>query len=152
MIRKILVALDGSEPSRRALDYAVELANKWGAELTLLTVVPRMNPLALPGEEESFSVQISAATALDRERVRDLYGAVLRRAEEGVRREHPRVRIVARLGEGRPSATIVEVAEDEGFDLIVVGSRGLGCIMGWILGSTSRRVADSCTRPVLIVK
>jgi nucleotide-binding universal stress UspA family protein len=54
--------------------------------------------------------------------------------------------------EGRPSSTIVEQAEKNKADLIVMGSRGIGGISGWILGSTSRRVVESCTKPVLIVK
>ena len=51
-----------------------------------------------------------------------------------------------------PPSTIVEVAENEGVDLIVIGSRGTGGIKRWILGSTSCRVAENCTKPVLIVK
>jgi len=54
--------------------------------------------------------------------------------------------------EGRPSATIVDEAEKNEMDLIVIGSRGLGGITGWILGSTSRRIVESCTKPVLVVK
>ena len=50
------------------------------------------------------------------------------------------------------AAAIADVAENEGYDIIVMGSRGIGAIMDWILGSTSRRVVDSCTKPVLIIK
>jgi nucleotide-binding universal stress UspA family protein len=56
------------------------------------------------------------------------------------------------LREGRPSATIVDVAEKDGYDLIVMGSRGIRGITSWILGSTSRGVVDSCKKPVLIIK
>jgi len=153
LIRKILVALDGSEPSQRALDYAVEFAEKWDAELTILAVVPRvMLPIFA---EEGFGVTpITAARDFSQypERMKALYQNVLAEGEAKVRREHPDVKVVTRLEEGRPSATIVDVAENDGVDLIVMGSRGLGGIAGWILGSTSRRVVDSCTKPVLIVK
>jgi len=54
--------------------------------------------------------------------------------------------------EGHTSANIVDVAEKEGCDLIAMGSRGIGGIMGRIFGSTSRRVVDSCKTPVLIIK
>ena len=47
---------------------------------------------------------------------------------------------------------IVEQAEKDDVDIIVMGSRGIGGYTGWILGSTSRRVVDSCTKPILIVK
>ena len=49
-------------------------------------------------------------------------------------------------------ATITEYAENNGVDLIVMGSRGIGGYTGWILGSTSRKVVDSCTKPILIAK
>jgi len=54
--------------------------------------------------------------------------------------------------EGRPSANIVDVAEKKGYDLIAMESRGIGGIKGWIFGSTSCRVVDFCTTPVLIIK
>ncbi len=64
----------------------------------------------------------------------------------------PDLAVEAILLEGRPSSTIVEQAEKNQADLIVMGSRGIGGISGWILGSTSRRVVESCTKPVLIIK
>ena len=54
--------------------------------------------------------------------------------------------------EGRPSVNIVYVAEKEGYDLMVMGSRGIGGIEGRIFGSTSRRVAASCKKPIMIIK
>ena len=53
--------------------------------------------------------------------------------------------------DGRPSDVIVEVAQEEDVDLIVMGSRGNGGIVGF-LGSTSRHVVEACTKPILIVK
>ena len=53
---------------------------------------------------------------------------------------------------GLPLANIVDVAEKEGCDLIVMERRGIGGIKGRIFGSTSRRVVDSCKTPVLIIR
>ena len=153
MIQKILVALDGSEPSERALEYAVEFAERWSAELTLLAVIPRVMLPVFP--DEGFgATPIAAAKDFGQyqERMRTIYQNVLTEAETDLRRDHPEVKVVTRLEEGRPSSTIVSVAEEDDFDLIVMGSRGIGGITGWILGSTSRRVVDSCTKPILIVK
>lgn len=150
---RILVALDGSEQSQRALDHAVAIAEKFGAELTMLAVVPRATIPAFA--EEGFEEEPTAETeemAHFRERMWDIYRSVLTEAEYRVRSEHPDLKMVKVLREGRPSATIVEVAKSDGVDLIVVGSRGIGGIKGWMLGSTSRRVVDSCTKPVLVVK
>ena len=153
MIKKILVALDGSEPSQRALEYAVEFAEKWKSELTMLAVIPRVMLPIFP--DEGFGATPLAA-ARDfgqyQERMRGIYQNVLAEAEAKVRHEHPDVKVVTRLEEGRPSATIVDAAESDGVDLIVIGSRGMGGITGWILGGTSRNVVQSCTKPILIVK
>lgn len=153
MIEKILVALDGSEPSQRALDYAIEFSEKWKAELTMLAVIPRvMLPIFL---DEGFGATPLAA-ARDfgqyQERMRAIYQNILTDAEAKVKREHPTLKVVTMLEEGRPSATIVDIAEKDGVDLIVIGSRGIGGITGWILGGTSRNVVQSCTKPILIIK
>jgi len=148
MYKKVLVALDGSEQSRKALDHAAAIAEKFGSELTLLTVVPRaMLPFFNGG---GFGSTIDVVQYQDR--CKDIYQAVLAEAGARVRSEHPGLSVGTMLREGRPSAAIVDVAENEGYDLIVMGSRGMRGITGWILGSTSRRVVNSCTKPVLIIK
>lgn len=153
MIRRILVAVDGSEALRRALDYAAGLADGLGAELRVLVVVPRLTlPIFFEGVFGAMPIASASEFGKYQERMKTLYQNILREAEEKVRREHPKLSVVKVLKEGRPSATIVDAAENGDVDLIVIGSRGLGGITGWILGSTSHRVADSCTRPVVIVK
>lgn len=153
MYRKILVALDGSEPSNHALEHAATIAKKFDAELILVAVVQRMMIPIFP--DEGFgAVPLSAAKdmAQYQDKMRVLYQNVLKEAEEKVKEEYPGVKTESILKEGRPSATLVEQAEKDDVDIIVMGSRGIGGYTGWILGSTSRRVVDSCTKPILIVK
>jgi nucleotide-binding universal stress UspA family protein len=153
MYKKILVAFDGSEPSRNALDNAVTIANKWKAELTILSVVPRVMMPVFP--DEGFgAAPITAAQDMSdyQEKMRSIYNMSLKEAEEDVKGAFPDIKVNTKLLEGRPSSVIVEEAENEGVDLIVIGSRGIGGITGWILGSTSRRVVESCTKPILVVK
>ena len=54
--------------------------------------------------------------------------------------------------EGRPSANIVDVADKEGYDLMVMENRGIRGIKSRIFGNTSRRVASSCKKPVMVIK
>ena len=148
-----MVPIDGSEPSKHALDHATSIATKFGATLKLLAVVPQVILPVFP--DEGFgTAPITAAKDMARyqDKMKELYEGVLNEAQAKLKEEHPEVKADTILREGRPSATIVEVAEDDGVDLIVMGSRGVGGITGWILGSTSRRVVDSCTKPILIVK
>lgn len=86
------------------------------------------------------------------EEMKKYYSDKLKEAANDVLNNYPSLKYETQLREGRPSSTIVEVAEKGGYALIVLGSRGLGGISGLILGSTSRRVVESCTVPILIVK
>jgi nucleotide-binding universal stress UspA family protein len=153
MYRKILVAFDGSEPSKHALDIAVSTADKWKAELVILSVVPRVMMPVFP--DEGFgAAPITAAQDMSeyQEKMKEIYAGSITEAEEDIKEAFPDLVVTTKLMEGRPSAIIVEEAEEEHIDLIVIGSRGIGGITGWILGSTSRRVVESCTKPILVVK
>ena len=153
MYKKILVAFDGSEPSRNALDHAVTIANRWKSELTVLSVVPRVMMPVFP--DEGFgAAPITAAQDMSdyQEKMRNIYNKSLKEAEDDINEAFPDLKVNLKLLEGKPSSIIVEEAEKEDVDLIVIGSRGLGGITGWILGSTSRRVVESCTKPILVVK
>jgi len=153
MYKKILVAFDGSEPSRNALDHAVSIANQWKAELSILSVVPRVMMPVFP--DEGFgAAPITAAQDMSdyQDKMKNIYAKSLKEAEEDIKEAFPDMKVTTLLLEGRPSNVINEEAEKENVDLIVIGSRGLGGITGWILGSTSRHVVESCTKPVLVVK
>ena len=152
-IKKILVALDGSESSDKALGYALDLADKYSANIELLSVVnidSRVYSLipSIEGEKlVSLAVMDTYVT-----RVKASHKRVLSKALEQTKRKVPTLHVSAKLMEGRPAEKILEVAEEENFDMIVMGSRGLGGITGTVLGSTSQAVVHLCNRPILIVK
>lgn len=150
LFSKILVAFDGSEPSKRALDLAAKTAAMFKGELIILTVVPRVT-LPIFAEEGVGSLRAADIDGYDA-KMNELYRISLEKAETEVRTRYPNLKFEALLLKGRPSATIVEEAEKREANLIIIGSRGLGGIVGWILGSTSRNVVDQCTKPILIVK
>ncbi len=147
---RILVAFDGSEPSKRALDIAAKTAAMFKGELIILTVVSQV---ALPIFTEDGIGPFSVAEIQNgQDRLKHIYRQSLEKAEAEVRMRYPDLKFEALLMEGKPSATIVEEAEQRDVNLIMMGSRGLGGITGWILGSTSRKVVDQCTKPILIIK
>ena len=153
MYKKILVAFDGSEPSKHALDHAVSIAESNKAEIHILSVVPRVMMPVFP--DEGFgAAPVTAAQDMSeyQERMKEIYGRSLMEAEKDIKNHYPELDVKTKLMEGRPSSTIVDEAENNDMDLIVIGSRGIGGITGWILGATSRKVVESCTKPVLVVK
>lgn len=153
MYKKIIVAVDGSEPSNRALDHAAELAEKINAYLTLVTVYQkRALPTFPSGEPDSEVILDPNIYEKYWDSIRIMYEKALLDAETKMQQDYPLVKFNTLLKEGRPSSTIINVAEETNADLIVIGSRGRGGVTGWILGSTSRNVVDNCTKPILIIK
>jgi nucleotide-binding universal stress UspA family protein len=153
LFKKILVAYDGSDQAKRAMDYAADMANSCRGSLVLLTVVPKVTIPIFP--DEGFGT-IPVNSSPEWTEYEEKMSATYRKSQveviKDLKEHYPDLPIEARLLDGRPSATIVEEAERTQSDLIVIGSRGLGGISGWILGSTSRRVVESCTKPVLVIK
>lgn len=145
MIKKILVTVDGSEHADHALDFALDLANRSSAKILLLTVVPPVF-LPLPSLDVIKSQAITDASA-EMERV---FQAALNKAEERTKKRTS-LPLFTRLEHGNPDEVIIQVAEEGSFDLIVLGSRGLGR-GAYALGSVSSRVAETAKCPVLIVK
>ena len=144
MYRKILAAVDGSDTSLLALSHAVELSLAYGSELTVLSVIDQMK---LP-----FAAEYGLWAKESHEQ---LLRSVLENLNEisfDLARSHPDLKVDPRVEEGRPAEIIVGIAEDEGFDLIVMGSQGIGGVKGWVLGSVSDKVVNTCTKPLLIVK
>lgn len=139
-VRHILVPVDGSESARRALERALWLARVAGADLTVLEVIEEGGPL--PSYYEQPPPGETREHWLSRERlepVRDLL-------------EHTDVAWRLRVEEGTPADVICALAEEEGYDLIVMGKRGLSAVGRWLVGSVSDRVLRHAPGSVMVVK
>jgi nucleotide-binding universal stress UspA family protein len=137
-ITKILLPLDGSESSRTTATYAADLAGKVNAEIVLLICyepLPEV-PQAWPYPHTAQDMATKSEEILD-----SCSGPV---KESGV----PYTQLVQ---EGRPARTIAEVAEEEGCDLIIMGSTGMGELEGLLLGSVTHKVLHLATCPVLVM-
>ena len=143
MFKKILVAIDGSSQANRALDFALNLAQKYSAEVMLLAVVP---PVFLP--LPSLNIIKSQAVADASAELERLFCLVISNAEEKAKKS-TNLTVLAELKHGNPDEVIIETAGYGKFDIIVIGSRGY---RDYALGSVSARVAEKSTCPVLIVK
>jgi nucleotide-binding universal stress UspA family protein len=170
-MERILVALDGSEHSDKALDLASDIAGKYAAELVLLHVMsdkPLTDAERQMAEVEYLDELVSSLDAsragaggdprLRAQRVLQHYADVAHRFREAMgnrlitqarkRAGEKRVRAVQTLLEdGDPAKTILRVAKGLGVDMIFLGSRGLGDIKGLLMGSVSHKVAQlaECT-------
>jgi nucleotide-binding universal stress UspA family protein len=176
MIKRVLVALDGSDHANKALDLACEMASRFGAELLAVHVITDQ---PLSDAERRMVVEVQAEGAKDfnvaplmgassdtrlqsqrlfeqafeaRGRFRLALGerltsdACARARKKAV----PAVRTVTRAGD--PAKEILSVANEENADIIVMGRRGLGDLAGLLFGSVSHKVSHLAECPCLTVK
>ena len=147
MYKKMVVPVDGSETSWRALRQAVDLGVKFaGSEIIVLTVIQPYNNAALLAVPLDHNV-ISQSNA-DMERIGN---EVLKQAREIVGPNYPG-KVSFEMEVGHPSERILAVTKESGADAIIIGSRGLSGIAEFFLGSVSSKISQYATVPVLIVK
>jgi nucleotide-binding universal stress UspA family protein len=148
MIKKILFSIDGSQSADHALDFGLDLAMKYSAEVTIVSVFDSpQSSLVVKG-----MIYAPNSTENYLKKLRDFHEKILLEALKKIKKVGPKLKVSIKLLEGRPADKIVEIAKEGAFDLIVIGSRGLGGIKEFVLGSVSDRVADEASCPVLIVK
>ncbi len=151
---KILVCTDGSEQSRKALEKAADIASGCRVDEVAILHVYDNKPdssLFYWGEGSSLSKEQLDQFQKIREKDKDKRKNILLDALKFFEDKGIKVRTIFK--EGHPSNTITKVAEGEGFDMIVIGSRGLGGLNKIFLGSVSSAVvqeARNCS--VLTVK
>jgi nucleotide-binding universal stress UspA family protein len=137
MFHRILLAVDGSEPSSRAAEVAGELGSKFGAEVVVLNVREWMASRAGVYDLETME---EAQELVDRT-VADLKDSGVSARGE-----------VARGIAGHSARLIVEAAKTEDAGMIVMGSRGLTDFGGFFLGSVAHKVLHLAEIPVTVVR
>lgn len=155
MFKTILVAVDGSEQSKKALNYALELAEKFEGKVTLIHVyssvvpiTPSMDTISTPPTIPPHASPAIAAKLA--EEVKQNAERILDEAEHVVKKRGVSVEKVLR--EGDAVREIAAVAQEGKFDLVVVGHRGLSKLRELFLGAVSEGVSHKAPCPVLIVK
>ena len=147
MFKKILVPVDGSESSWRALEQATVLAEKFEGELLVMTVIQPYNNAALLAVPLDHNI-ISQSNA-DLEEVGK---EILVRAGEKVSEAGFAGNVEYKIELGHPSERILAIAKADKADAIVLGSRGLSGLAEFFLGSVSTKISQYANIPVLIVK
>ncbi len=139
MYKRILVAVDGSENSKRAAEHAAAIAS-WdtNAHVEILFVLDydRTRTDFIP------NIETDDLHFKHQERLAPIKGTF----------EKKRIAYELVIKQGDPGITIVSFANRGGFDLVVIGSRGLNSFQEMVLGSVSHKVARKTKAPVMIVK
>lgn len=122
---RILVGIDGSDHSTWALLEAINIAKRYAGFIKVITVYKKDE------EEKAEKIKQKTKQLLERENIDGELSSILG---------------------SNPSLALVDTAKRENFDLIVVGSRGLGSTAAFLLGSISRQVVTAAPCDVLVVK
>jgi nucleotide-binding universal stress UspA family protein len=141
MLKKILVAFDGSEQSRRAFDFALEMTRYCSGalpEITVLSVAQPPEPIDI--------VEMDAIIESATQHYEDLFKGLRDKAKS------ENVEIKTDIVVGHPADQIIKYAAEKKSDMIIVGQRGKSKIANWLLGSVSKRVSSYAPCTVTIVK
>jgi len=142
---RILVPVDGSDYCKKALDFAINLVKMYSAEMWLIHVAP-ISATLLTGIGDAETEEYSNVDDLLEKSGQEILNICLGEAKkQGVKAQTTLLR-------GHPGIKIVQYAKNEGFNLIVLGSRGLSGLSRFLLGSVSDYVSDNAECPVFIVK
>lgn len=171
MISKIIAPIDGTDHSDNALRFASDIANKYDAKLVLIHALLRGTSVSIMqeiAEAKGFLEQVKDDLAnvetipiatvagvaapmevLPNETLEEFGRLLLKSAEDSITRVGE---IELRVVDEDPAKAILQCAEEERADLIVVGSRGVGDLKSLLLGSVSHKVVEQASCPCVVVK
>ena len=134
MFNKILVPVDGSESSKKSLEFACELGKKQGSSLHLLHI-------AQPPAGKRHLVLGAAAITVDTspEELKKAGEQVVSSARD-IAKSHGFDNVTVSVAGGDPAARIIDYAKTKNVDIIVMGNRGLSDLSGLLMGSVSHKV------------
>lgn len=143
--KKILVPVDGSKGAKKALAYAGYLAELCHGSVGILHVVNLSAEMAAVGSISTGGYIPDRVLEDVQESGRLIIAKALKQLPSTVAAE-------GFMEIGSPSEIVVEFCVEKGYDLIVIGSRGLGAIKGLVLGSVSNYVVHRAPCPVMVIK
>jgi len=133
----IVVGVDGSPPSRKALAWAARQARMTGATVRAVTAWQLPRDYGFPVVLEDVDLAAEAQAVVD-QTIAEVLGSA------------PDVPVVTEVHQGHPAMILVD--SSQGADLLVVGSRGHGAFAGMLLGSVSEYCVTHATCPVLVIR
>lgn len=140
-MKRILVAVDGSDASLKAARMAADVALRFGSKLTLCHVVPK---LLLPPDVYGLTIaEVEKEHRAYADRLLETAVATL---------DEPGLDISTTVLYGSPAEAIAEEAAVADVELVVIGSRGHGAVARMFLGSVSDRIVHISPKPVLVVR
>jgi len=141
LFTNILVPIDGSDNSYRALDAALLLSEKLGSNITVIHVMEEV-PITHIGSEKMLNELLEAYKKENQD--------ILLKCSEIANQKELTIKTFPL--QGNPASAILDYNKKEKFDLVIIGSRGLGKFKELILGSVSSKIVHHSTCAVLLIR
>ena len=141
MFTNVLVPVDGSNNSYRALDAALLLSEKLSSNITVVNVMEQVPITHI--ESEKLLSELLEAYRKENEEILSKSSKIA--TEKGLS-------IKTLLLQGNPASVILDYCKKENFDLVIMGSRGMGKFKQLILGSVSSKIVHHCQCAVLLIR
>jgi nucleotide-binding universal stress UspA family protein len=173
MFKKILVSLDGTEPSEHALEVAIDIAKRYGAHLTIAHALLRDASIADLREvaahcgfldqvtEDLASAEVvptvgapgaGVPVVVIPDSTFERIGSLLLDDAASRARDQGLEEVESALLEDDPASAILDYGKTHGIEMMVIGSRGYGDFKSLLLGSVSHKLVEGCDCPCLVVK
>jgi nucleotide-binding universal stress UspA family protein len=140
-VRSIVVGTDGSPSADAAVRRAAEIAKGSGTRVHLVTAYP---------DVPTYRETIASSARAEPIDLRQAAESVLARESRALQNEG--IEVMTHAREGDPADVIIDVAQEEGADLIVVGARGLSGLQRFLLGSVSSKLSHHAPTSVMVVR
>lgn len=140
-MRSIVVGTDGSPSADAAVRRAAEVAKGIGTRVDLVTAYP---------DVPTYRETITSSAKAEPINLRQVAESVLARESRAL--EDEGIEVMTHAREGDPAEVIIDVAQEEGADLIVVGARGLSGLQRFLLGSVSSKLSHHAPTSVMVVR
>ncbi|MFZ5643744.1 MAG: universal stress protein [Bacillota bacterium] len=147
MHRKVLIPIDGSEGSIKALEYCIKMLEDEVPEKVVL-----FHSVSYPSQLESYSGKMRGTMNKVKEQLEEHGQRLLKEAKDLIEGKNNNVSVDTKLSWGDPKYEIVEEADGGNYDLLIIGSRGLSGIKSFLLGSVGSHVAQNVKCTVILVK
>lgn len=141
MFTKILVPVDGSDNSYKALEAALVLSEKLGSNISVVNVMEQV-PIIHIESEKLLSELLEAYKKENQE--------ILSKCSDIARQKGIAIKTV--LLQGNPAPVILDYSKKENFDLVIMGSRGMGKFKELILGSVSSKIVHHSPCAIMIIR
>ncbi len=151
-MKKILLPIDGSEECMASYSMAVDFFQKYGSEITVLYVnqiIPANIDYAIGSNPKYHISNVDSAVDMEGEKL-SFSDSILKKAESWFAEKN--VPVILKSTDGDPSSSIIDIAENESFDMIIMCTHGMSASKRFLLGSVTNKVVHYSKIPVLVMR